>query len=204
MYASLNEEALTTEERVFVRFTYSDNTTEEVELDKSNYKQINGETCYKFTARVAAADTDKNIGCKLFVGEAVKATYTIKVEDYTAYEKANNAKDSARYKLADALETYGKAARTYFGESTETVMVIDGTAAEAIKSINREGLYYVEVDNIAAADLNKMYNIVIGGFTVNCGALSYVRAAITSDKVNTVNMVKALYLYHAAAAAYFN
>ena len=260
MYASLNAEALTTEERVFVKFTYADNTTEEVELDKNNYKQINGETCYKFTARVAAADTDKAIGCQLFVGESVKATYTIKVEDYTAYEKANNAIDSERYKLADALETYGKAARTYFGESTETVMVdgenaitaetlsayapsiegsdenvtvqdvtlllesktalriyfkvtdetqtvsvtVDGTVAMAKKSENRNGLYYVEIDDIAACDLDHTYTVVIGGYTVKCGALSYVRAAISSENANTINMVKSLYIYHIAAKAYFN
>jgi hypothetical protein len=76
---------------------------------------------------------------------------------------------------------------------------IDGK--EVTPSRNEKG-YYVETDGIAAKDLEKMFNVQVGGITVNYGALSYVNSKAGSSNELEANIAKALFAYWQAAEAY--
>lgn len=66
--------------------------------------------------------------------------------------------------------------------------------------------YYVEEENIAAADLDKMYEFKIDKTTVNFSALDYAKAVAFHSSMPDVqkDLAKSLYLYNAAANAYFD
>ena len=67
-------------------------------------------------------------------------------------------------------------------------------------------IYYVEIPDIAAQDLEQMHTVQVGGLTVRYGGLSYVNqinnlaAATNAQK----DMAKALFAYWKAAEDYFN
>jgi hypothetical protein len=75
---------------------------------------------------------------------------------------------------------------------------IDGEVATP--SQNDKG-YYVETDGIAAKDLEKMFEVQVGGITVKYGALSYVNSKVGGSNVLESNISKALYAYWQAAEA---
>jgi hypothetical protein len=67
-------------------------------------------------------------------------------------------------------------------------------------SYNDRG-YYVETDGIPAKDLEKMFEVQVGGITVKYGALSYVNSKVGGSNVLESNISKALYAYWQAAEA---
>ena len=68
-------------------------------------------------------------------------------------------------------------------------------------------VYYIELNNIIAPDLEKAHIFTAGNITVsNYSALSYVNKALDSEKSseNNKKTAAALYLYWKAAEAYFS
>ena len=64
---------------------------------------------------------------------------------------------------------------------------------------------YVEQENIAAADLDKLYDFTVDGITFQYSALDYVKEVINNDRmtVNAKNLAKATFWYNQAANAFF-
>lgn len=64
---------------------------------------------------------------------------------------------------------------------------------------------YIEIANIAAKDLNNVYEIKFGdSYTIKCSALTYVYEVFSRESSEQLKVVaKALYLYNQAANAYF-
>lgn len=92
------------------------------------------------------------------------------------------------------------------GNITDYKFTIDGTEVQPVQSGNTN-LYYVELNNIAAQDLEKSHVFTAGNITLsNYSALSYVGKALDSDKSseNNKKTAAALYLYWNAAEAYFS
>lgn len=65
--------------------------------------------------------------------------------------------------------------------------------------------YYIEVKNIAANDLDNIYEFVIGGHELKIGALSYAYTVNAEETAGAAykNVIKALYAYNVAANNYF-
>lgn len=83
---------------------------------------------------------------------------------------------------------------------------IDGQKAEPVKSGNN-GLYYVEVKNLAAQDLDETHTFKVGNLVIsNYSALSYAKSVLDYEKSSEVNKnaMAAMYLYWKAAETYFN
>jgi hypothetical protein len=59
----------------------------------------------------------------------------------------------------------------------------------------------VESDGIAAKDLEKLFEIQVGGITVKYGALSYVNSKANGSSELEANISKALFVYWQAAEA---
>ena len=77
---------------------------------------------------------------------------------------------------------------------------------QTVTPIQRGSLWYIELTDIAAKDLDTAYTFTAGGLTVACSALSYVnsvlRNASTMDQ-KLVAVCKTLYAYNDTANAYF-
>ena len=70
---------------------------------------------------------------------------------------------------------------------------------------NGQNGYFVRLDNISAQQLDKTYTVKIGGYTIQCSALSYAYATLYQNKDEVMmNVVKAMTVYSHAAHAYFN
>ncbi len=96
------------------------------------------------------------------------------------------------------------ALRIYFSSDNVPVCYVDGKEVRATADEKIAGQYYLEIKNISAKDLDETHVFGIGGFTVRCSAFSYVYAVLAGNyDENLQNVVKALYLYNAAANGYF-
>ena len=76
--------------------------------------------------------------------------------------------------------------------------------------VEKDGKWYVEILNISAKDLDKLYTVTVSSaegkvVTVKTSALSYAYKVLTTEGTDAklVNLVKGLYLYNQAANAYF-
>jgi hypothetical protein len=76
--------------------------------------------------------------------------------------------------------------------------------------VEKDGKWYVEILNISAKDLDKLYTVTVSSaegkvVTVKTSALSYACKVLNTDGTDEklVNLVKGLYLYNQAANAYF-
>ena len=105
---------------------------------------------------------------------------------------------------------YATTIRIYFslqsGVDINTIScTIDGNAVSA--TAYRGNLYYIEVENIAASNLGKAYEINVDGTILHYSAMSYAYSTIINAKEGdetAVAAVKMLYLYYKAAEAYNN
>jgi len=82
--------------------------------------------------------------------------------------------------------------------------VLDGNEVKP-SYIADENLYYIELPDIHAKELDTMHTLTINGeCDISFSALSYAYAVIKADSdTNIVNVCKALYMYNEAANAYF-
>ena len=105
---------------------------------------------------------------------------------------------------------YATTIRIYFslqsGVDINTIScTIDGNVVSA--TAYRGNIYYIEVENIAASNLGKAYEINVDGTILHYSAMSYAYSTIINAKEGdetAVAAVKMLYLYYKAAEAYNN
>ena len=66
-------------------------------------------------------------------------------------------------------------------------------------------MYYVEIPNIASGDLDTMYEVTVGGFSIKYSALTYAynKLVKTDTEEALQNLCRAMYLYNQAANTYF-
>ncbi len=162
-----------------------------------------------------------SIASKYFDGVATDVAVTALTENelsaLEAYKHVANLDN-----LPEGIEVLGPrlvlesetAIRLYFSAKIDlsvASVTVNGEEAEFIeRSAAGMTVYYVEVTEIAAKDLDETATIVIsaGGATVaeiSYSALSYVRSALLDTTTDSalVEMVTALYRYNQAANAYF-
>ncbi|MCI6561020.1 MAG: hypothetical protein MR434_06380 [Ruminococcus sp.] len=133
---------------------------------------------------------------------------TVTAETLESFKMTKSAEIPAGLKLTEMtfiLETE-TTLRLYFkSENIENyTFKLDGTDV-TLNKIEEESLYYVEIANISAKDLNTNHTLIINDeCEFNFSALSYAYAALKTGKNdNLCNVVKALYKYNEAANAYF-
>ena len=102
---------------------------------------------------------------------------------------------------------------TYYGSSllleSETTVrhyfkVAEGTDLTGYNLIEKDGYYYTEDRNIPAGSLGVTRTGTVGGCRIAYSPMCYARAVLGSDSANQnlKTLMKALYLYDAAAQAY--
>ncbi|MBP3871785.1 MAG: hypothetical protein J6E46_12520 [Faecalicoccus sp.] len=65
--------------------------------------------------------------------------------------------------------------------------------------------YYIEIPNIVSNDLDTMYEVTVGNYSISYSALSYVHYVLSHDSTNDLkNLCRALYKYNEAANVFFN
>ena len=69
----------------------------------------------------------------------------------------------------------------------------------------QDGQYVISIRGIVSKDLDKVYTITIGGYTITYCALSYVEQTLsgTVENVALANLVKELYSLSVEAEQYF-
>lgn len=162
-----------------------------------------------------------SIASKYFDGVATEVTVTALTESelgaLEAYKHVANLEN-----LPEGIEVLGPrlvlksetAIRIYFSAEIDlsaASVTVNGKAAEFIERVaSGITVYYVEVAEIAAKDLDETATITVsaGGATlaeISYSALSYVRSALLDTTTDTAlaEMVTALYRYNQAANAYF-
>lgn len=127
--------------------------------------------------------------------------------DVSAYKAYSSGSEAGISVLGSSLVLEGKViVRVYFtleqGRNINSYsFTINGKAARIQK--NETG-YYLETEGIPAKELENMFTFRVGGLSYTYGPMSYVRNKLSSPNPLTVNMVKALYAYYAAAEDYFS
>ncbi|MBE6734853.1 MAG: hypothetical protein E7563_05895 [Ruminococcaceae bacterium] len=94
------------------------------------------------------------------------------------------------------------AIKLYFmveGDVSALTVTVNGEETELVKNGN---LYELKISDIPAHLLGAMYEVKIGGLTLNYGAFSYGQLAMGTDKTELKNAIKALYAYYEKAAYY--
>lgn len=64
--------------------------------------------------------------------------------------------------------------------------------------------WYEETDSIASKDLEKMFNVQVGGITVSYGTLSFANSKANSSNELEANISKVLFAYWQAAESYLD
>ena len=90
---------------------------------------------------------------------------------------------------------------------TDYTFKVDNKVVSANKKAGEENLYYVDVTNIVAKDLNRAYTLTVTKGeetqTITCCALAYGKVVYEQDKPeNLKRVMNAIYAYHQAAVAY--
>ena len=75
---------------------------------------------------------------------------------------------------------------------------------KTVTPVFKNGMYYVQIPNIPAHRLSDMYQVTVGGITVDYSAMSYVNQVMIHPEApaEAINMAKALFAYYEAAIAY--
>ena len=93
--------------------------------------------------------------------------------------------------------------RLYFTPASKTVGALNGLDFSGNLS---EYYYYVDVENIAAAELDNQQTFSVNGTEFTFSALDYAKAVVNSNNMSDTqkDLAKSLYLYNQAANAYFD
>lgn len=90
-------------------------------------------------------------------------------------------------------------------DPSSIVATVDGVEVQILESEIPSRPYYIEIKDVYAKDLDKMFEITIDGSTVNYSVMSYAYSVISRPSSYTedmLNVVKALCLYYEAAEIY--
>ena len=93
--------------------------------------------------------------------------------------------------------------RLYFTPASKTVGALNGLDFSGNLS---EYYYYVDVENIPAAELDNQQTFNVNGTEFTFSALDYAKAVVNSNNMSDTqkDLAKSLYLYNQAANAYFD
>ncbi len=149
-------------------------------------------------------NTDSLANANLAAGDQVLPNVTASMLDAYAPVITGEAEGIVA-KSGTLLLQSGTVLRVYFeltGDKsiTDFTFQVDGVT---VTPKQKDGRYYVDVRDIAAAELNVMHTITCDGITVTYSPMSYVRAKLSSGQQSMVNLVMSLYGYHEAANAFF-
>ena len=117
--------------------------------------------------------------------------------------------------MPDGLEFYGTMLNLNSKTTLRLLFTVTDKEASSFGTFTANGedlgelkpyktYYYVDIEGIGAAQLDKAYTIKCGDAEIisNCSVLTYARAAVKSTKDSLVNLSKALYLYNQKANTY--
>jgi hypothetical protein len=139
-----------------------------------------------------------------FAGGTATATDAL-TADLTAYKATVSGEQAGIVLQGATLELEEKTNIFIYFKSQDMTGIECKVNGETVTATEwKEGYYVIVIDDISATDLDTMYEVSIGGITVNYGAYSYVETACANANVALANVVKALYAYGVAAEAYFN
>ena len=93
--------------------------------------------------------------------------------------------------------------RHYFTANPGTVTVSVGDSTETLEVKQKDGLWYVDIKDIAAIELGTPCTVSAGDWALSYSALSYCYKAMQSGNDNLKALVENLYQYHLAAKDYF-
>lgn len=120
------------------------------------------------------------------------------------------APENAAYYGSSLLLKSRTSFRFYFtGALTDfTVKDSDGKAI-AYNSGTAKNMFYIEIPDIPANDLDKKYTVSAGDYTITAGALTYAYNSLNTyadnpQKTRLCNLVRSLYKYNLTAKAYFD
>ena len=87
----------------------------------------------------------------------------------------------------------------------EITCTVNGESVTPVALEGQDGQYVISISGIVSKDLDKVYTIKVGGYTITYCALSYVAETLsgTVENVALENLVKALYSLSVEAEQYF-
>ena len=142
-------------------------------------------------ALVDAAETYCSYAATYFADGTVP-TVNVTVPDYKSDSSITGTQDGITLNTVSLILRDKVALRVYFNVAAGTALPAGLTALDATHA-------YYEKANIAVADLANAVEATVGGIQINVIPLAYANLDIDA---NTANLVKALYNYYLAAAAY--
>ena len=93
--------------------------------------------------------------------------------------------------------------RHYFTSDPGEVTVSDGEDTWTLTATPKDGFWYVDIEGIAPAELDTIYTVSVGDWSLSYGVFSYCYKAMQSGSDNLKALVENLYEYHLAARDYF-
>jgi hypothetical protein len=139
--------------------------------------------------------------------EKVNAVTGSSLSAYAAVESGSQA--GLNYIGSSLILESETSIRHYFqleGEHniSEYTFTLDGNTV--LNSVKKGDYYYVQIPNITADNLDTMYTVSVGGFSIKYAALSYAYSALTNNNsvatTQLQDLLKALYLYNQEADKY--
>ena len=143
-------------------------------------------------------------------GSAAKAYFDGGSVSYSGDESEINLSDYAATATGTGAGYYGSSLllkenvtiRHYFTTDPSAVTVSVNGSTEPLEVKQKNGIWYVDIEGIAPAELDTFYTISAGSWSLSYSALSYCYKAMTSGNANLKALVENLYQYYLAAEDY--
>jgi hypothetical protein len=124
----------------------------------------------------------------------------------TGFDKGKNVTLTSASLILESETTM----RLFFTVKNVDIEDVTFTYGDEVLTVNKRGnLYYVDVTNIAAKDLNKSFTVSINDgaetYDVTYSPMNYCYNVLKSDAASATmkDVAKAIYLYNQAAIEYF-
>ncbi len=138
-------------------------------------------------------------------GEVVKETNgVVSSSDLEKYASVKGGSDDNATIVGASLILESKTRiHVYFKSTGQIQCFVNGNEVTAQAVEGQDGLYVIAIE-VLAQNLDDMFEIQIGGLTLNYGAFTYIRNCIDVVDAPLYNALQALYDYGMAANNYFN
>ena len=143
------------------------------------------------------------------VGTA-EAINDVTAETLSVYKSdITSAVDSSEYYGLSLLLRTKTLLRFYYKNEPAVISVTDSeNKAVAYNTGKTQGMYYIEIPDISAKDLDEKFTVTTDGTTIKASALTYAYNTLITysekaEQTDLCNVVKALYKYSEAANEYF-
>ena len=141
---------------------------------------------------------DKNVAAANYSGVTADAVAAA-INGETSHLNAVATQLGAKFYTSSLLYLSQNTLRLYFTQNDDS---FDPALFDDVRS---DYYYYVQKENIPAAELDDQQSFTVGNGTFTYSALDYVKAVIGSSMTDAQkNLAKALFLYNQAANAYFD